>query len=552
MYLDKFSLQTKLVGAFSLCALVTLALGLFGYKQVRTLGAALYEVGAVRLPSIEGLALINEAQTAVDGTENALLTLSLGEESRAKLHASLAKAWTHVDEGWKLYEPLPQSAEEAALWKDFVPAWNAWRNDHLAFMKLNAAYEAALKARAPAAELETLHDSMVRQALVVNPKSFGVAESLLDQVLAINTRLADEAKAQSVAKQADLIFVQNLMLGSSLACLVGAVVLGLLISRALSKPLKAATELLTAGSEQIVIAAGQVSSASQTLAAGASQQAASIEETSATMEEMSSMAKRNAEHAAAISRIMAEEVAPNMQVITERMGRMQTTISATVSASQETSKIIRTIDEIAFQTNILALNAAVEAARAGEAGMGFAVVAEEVRSLAQRSAEAAKETARLIEDSNQRIGETNTLNQQVVAALDLNITLGQRVGRFIAEMSTATQEQTHGIQQVNTAVSQMDQVTQTNAASAEESAAAAEELNAQAVTLRETSGRIHSVVYGEVAGRDRDEEEQAPVVQARPVRSPAPARQPRYAPSVRGVRLAVNAATGGAHAQFFR
>jgi methyl-accepting chemotaxis protein len=169
-------------------------------------------------------------------------------------------------------------------------------------------------------------------------------------------------------------------------------------------------------------------------------------------------------------------------------------------SSDETAKIIKTIDEIAFQTNILALNAAVEAARAGEAGMGFAVVADEVRNLAQRSAQAAKETATKIEGSLTRTTQGVEISAKVAASLDEITAKVRQVDELVAEVAGASREQTEGITQINIAVGQMDKVTQSNAANAEESAAAAEELNAQAETMKQSVGELQQLVDGHRQG----------------------------------------------------
>jgi len=208
------------------------------------------------------------------------------------------------------------------------------------------------------------------------------------------------------------------------------------------------------------------------------------------------MTKRNAEDAQGTDRVMSEEAGQNFQEIASRMDQMNAAIAASVAASKETAKIIKTIDEIAFQTNILALNAAVEAARAGEAGAGFAVVAEEVRSLAQRSAMAARETAGMIETSNARIHEASQLNSLVVTALDRNNEISRRVTQAVSSIATASREQADGIAQVNVAVSQMDRVTQNNAASAEETAGAAQELNAHSISLKAAVDELGMIVQG--------------------------------------------------------
>ena len=182
------------------------------------------------------------------------------------------------------------------------------------------------------------------------------------------------------------------------------------------------------------------------------------------------------------------------------MAEMTTAMNAIKASSDDIAKIIKTIDEIAFQTNILALNAAVEAARAGEAGMGFAVVADEVRSLAQRCAQAAKETATKIEDAVQKSAHGAEISAKVAKSLEEIVTKARQVDEMAGEVASASREQTQGIEQVNTAVAQMDKVTQSNAATAEESASAAEELNAQADALKDAVAELLQMVDGRQAG----------------------------------------------------
>jgi methyl-accepting chemotaxis protein len=277
-----------------------------------------------------------------------------------------------------------------------------------------------------------------------------------------------------------------------------------LLSRNLSGTIERVTAKMQAGSNEVASAAGQVSTASQTLAEGSSEQAASIEETSAALEELASMTKRNADNAqkandlAKQARQAADRGAGDMQAMNQAMDAIK-------ESSDDIAKIIRTIDEIAFQTNILALNAAVEAARAGEAGMGFAVVAEEVRSLAQRSAQAAKETAAKIEGAINRTAQGVEISRKVSITLNDIVTKARQVDDLAAEVANASGEQTQGITQINTAVGQMDKVTQSNAASAEESAAAAQELNAQAITMKEVVGELQKLVSGQSVPMDAND-----------------------------------------------
>lgn len=269
----------------------------------------------------------------------------------------------------------------------------------------------------------------------------------------------------------------------------------LFITRSVTKPLGRAIEGLTASADQVASASRQVSSSSQHLAEGSSDQAASIEETSSSLEEMSSMTKQNADHAKEANNLMSEA----NQVVgqaNESMSDLTVSMDEITKASEETSKIIKTIDEIAFQTNLLALNAAVEAARAGEAGSGFAVVADEVRNLAMRAADAAKNTAGLIEGTVKKVKDGADLVTRTNEAFTKVSESSGKVGELVAEIDAASNEQAQGIGQVNTAVNEMDKVVQQNAANAEESASASEEMNAQAEQMKSIVAEMATLVGG--------------------------------------------------------
>jgi methyl-accepting chemotaxis protein len=237
-----------------------------------------------------------------------------------------------------------------------------------------------------------------------------------------------------------------------------------------------ATEQVSSGSQQI-------SAGSQSLAQGANEQASSLEEVSSSLEEMASMTKQNAENANQ-AKSLAGEADGNAKEGAEAMSRMSQSINKIKESSDQTAKIVKTIDEIAMQTNLLALNAAVEAARAGEAGRGFAVVAEEVRNLAQRSAQAAKNTADMITESVKNADDGVKIATEVSKSFDAIAGSAKKVNDLIAEIAAASGEQSQGIDQVNNAVAQMDKVTQQNAANSEESASAAEEMSSQAEELQ--------------------------------------------------------------------
>jgi methyl-accepting chemotaxis protein len=286
----------------------------------------------------------------------------------------------------------------------------------------------------------------------------------------------------------------TMMIGLAIGTVIGIVV-AIFITRSITKPINRIIAGLTEGAEQVASASGQVSSASQSLAEGATEQAAGLEETSSSLEEMSSMTKQNADNAQQAN-ILAGEARKAANNGSEAMTRMSKAITDIQKSSDETAKIIKVIDEIAFQTNLLALNAAVEAARAGEAGKGFAVVAEEVRNLAMRSAEAAKNTSAMIEGSVKNSKNGVDIATEVGKVLNEIVASIGKTTDLVGEIAAASAEQARGVDQVNTAVSQMDKVTQQNAANAEESASASEELSAQAASMKEIVGELTVLVNG--------------------------------------------------------
>jgi len=331
---------------------------------------------------------------------------------------------------------------------------------------------------------ETIAQRQTTLAVNITEQAQKIASLGLNDTVGATKRSASEAAFSSTL---------------AVICSVAGIVLGIAVATfvtgGLGKVLGRLARSLDEGSAQLGATAGQLSASSQSLAEGANDQAASLQETSASLEELASMTKRNSENAqqanefAKQARAAADKGVGDMQV-------MNSAMEAIKVSSSDIAKIIKTIDEIAFQTNILALNAAVEAARAGEAGMGFAVVADEVRNLAQRSAQAAKETAGKIEGAIHKTTEGVNINRQVAETFQEIAGKVRQVDELVAEVATASREQTQGITQITAAVSQMDKVTQSNAASAEESNAVVLELSAQAVAMKGSVVELLNLVGG--------------------------------------------------------
>ncbi len=473
--MSTWTIQKRIVSGFVSILVIALALGTFAYSRLAIVSEHSQEIASQSLPTIETVFQIQK----VAKEQVQLIYKHIGSNDKADM-AMLEKSLSaNTAENAKLYEQLDQLVNDA---------------------QGQALFDKVKKSRA---ENNRIRAQVLQfsQQTTNSVQAYNLARTLLDPAQAqyvtdldamINFCRTHADQASEEINGAAISSKNGILAGLTLALIIGFA-LAFIIIRSTGKILNRVAGELQDGSNQVSSAAGQVSSASQTLAEGAGEQAASLEETSSSLEELSSMTKRNAENAQKANELAKQARSAADKGVTD-MTAMNAAMAAIKDSSDDITKIIKTIDEIAFQTNILALNAAVEAARAGEAGMGFAVVADEVRTLAQRSAQAAKETAAKIEGAINKTAQGVGISQKVSETLNQIVLKAREVDELAAEVASASREQTNGITQINSAVGQMDKVTQSNAASAEESAAAAEELNSQAECMRHSVGELLALV----------------------------------------------------------
>lgn len=475
--MGKIKLSNKLIGAFMIMGLIVLIGGLLGPLGISRLGSELRFVSEIHFPALRNLGEMIVAQkTILRETQSLLVPESFGNDiQKGRLFTGLEENWGRAESAWKNFEVLSRTKAADRIWTNLKPTWAVWKRDHADVIQF---LKEGNRAAALSLSLGRARDNAIK------------VEKLLRNLTDLNLKQSEEAKKEGNALA---IRQKRMVLFGTAVGVIIALVFGIFFAVSITRPIYRAINNLSETCDHFTMTSGQIASSSHQLVGGTATQAAAVEETSSITEELSSKIQKNIEGISSLKKISTDASTIGHATFEIFVQAKKATKEIKLS-SQETSKIIKTIGEIAFQTSLLALSAAVEAAQSSEFKTGFDLVAQEVRNLAMRSTEAAKNTSTLIEGTIKLINKGDDLVRTSVGSfIDYGIATA-KIQSFSAKASEVAQKQAQGIEQINTAIGEISRTAQNNASSAQESTSAAQEINAQAISMRKIVEELKQVV----------------------------------------------------------